>query len=193
MNGRSLPLNGREMKAIIAYMTWLSADVPQELSGLLRVDLIVPDRRADADAGRKTYREFCQSCHGDDGAGYRARSSERDGVFVAPPLWGPGSFNTGAGMHRLLMTAAFIKGNMPLGTPWERPVLTDEQAYDVAAYISSHERPKMPNADKDWQDLSKKPVDCPYPPYGDGFTQDQHQYGPFGPIRKAQKKIDKGL
>ncbi len=31
MNGRGLPQNSREMKAIIAYMTWLSKDLPREL------------------------------------------------------------------------------------------------------------------------------------------------------------------
>jgi len=186
MNGRALPENGREMKGMVSYMTWLGRGVPQELAGLLKTELSVPDRRADLNAGSRIYQEFCQSCHGNDGSGYRARSAATEGVFVTPPLWGAGSFNTGAGMHRLLTAAAFVKGNMPLGTPWDRPVLTDEQAYDVAAYINSRERPKLPLTDKDWPDLSKKPVDCPYPPYNDGFTQEQHQFGPFGPIKKGK-------
>jgi cytochrome c peroxidase len=189
MNGlRALPTDGREMKAIIAYLTWLSKDLPKEQVGLLKVKLEVPDRHADLAAGSRVYREFCQACHGADGSGYRARSEETTGVFVVPPPWGPGSYNTGAGMHRLLMSAAFVKGNMPLGTPADRPVLTDDQAFDVAAYINSLERPRMPNMDKDWPDLSKKPVDCPYPPYADGFTQDQHQFGPFVPMKAAGKK-----
>ncbi len=120
--------------------------------------------------------------------GYRARSEEKEGVFVAPPLWGPGSFNTGAGMHRLLMTAAFIKGNMPLGTPWDRPVLTDEQAYDVAAYINSHERPKLAEHGQGLARPFQEAEDCPYPPYSDGFTQEQHQFGPYGPMKGAGKK-----
>ncbi len=187
-NGRSLPETGKEMKAIIAYMTWLSTGLPQDQVGLLKVKLDAPDRRADLTAGSRLYREFCQACHGADGSGYRARSEEKTGVFVVPPPWGPGSYNTGAGMHRLLMSAPFVKGNMPLGTLADRPVLTDDEAYDVTAYINSRERPRMQNTDKDWPDLSKKPVDCPYPPYGDSFTQDQHQFGPYGPMKRAGKK-----
>ena len=36
-------------------------------------------------------------------------------------------------MNRLLTVAVFIKGNMPLGTTAASPVLSDAQAYDVAA------------------------------------------------------------
>ena len=80
---------------------------------------------------------------------------------------------------------------MPLGTPWDRPALTDDDAYDVAAYINSLDRPVMAGLDKDWPDLSKKPVDCPYPPYVDGFSLDQHRYGPFKQIREQRKKQPK--
>ncbi len=188
MNGRGLPQDSREMQAIIAYFAWLSTELKPELQGLLKVKLTVPDRSADRTAGAMLYREYCQACHGADGAGYRARSSAVDGVFVTPPVWGAGSFNTGAGMHRILMTSAFIRGNMPLGTPWDRPVLTDGQAYDIAAYINSFERPVLPNEARDWPDVTKKPVDCPYPPYADNFSREQHKYGPFEPIRAAKKK-----
>lgn len=189
--GRGLPHDSREMKAILSYFSWLSTDLKPELVGLLKVKLTDLERAADPKEGGKLYREYCQACHGADGAGYRAHSSASDGVFVTPPVWGPGSFNSGAGMHRLLMTAAFIKGNMPLGTPSDRPVLTDEQAYDIAAYINSSERPEQPNLAQDWPDVTKKPEDCPYPPYADSFSQEQHQYGPFGPIRAAKVKQKK--
>lgn len=188
MNGRALRKDSHEMRAIIAYLSWLGSDLPAELAGLLKVHVVVPERHADLDKGAGIYREFCQSCHGADGSGYRARSAKDEGIFVTPPIAGPGSFNTGAGMHRLLLTTAFVRGNMPLGTPWDRPVLTDDEAYDAAAYINSLNRPVMPGTDKDWLDLSKKPVDCPYPPYADGFSLDQHRYGPFKQIREAKKK-----
>lgn len=191
MNGRALRKDSHEMRAVIAYLSWLGSDLPAELAGLLKVHVVVPERHADLDKGAGIYREFCQSCHGADGSGYRARSAKDEGIFVTPPIAGPGSFNTGAGMHRLLLTAAFVRGNMPLGTPWDRPVLTDDEAYDVAAYINSLDRPVMPGTDKDWLDLSKKPVDCPYPPYADGFSLDQHRYGPFKQISEAKKKTGK--
>ncbi len=191
MNGRALPKDSHEMRAIIAYLSWLGTDLPGELAGLLKVSLSVPDRRANLDKGAGIYREFCQACHGADGSGYQARSALDEGIFVTPPIAGPNSFNTGAGMHRLLLAAAFVRGNMPLGTPWDRPVLTDDEAYDVAAYINSLDRPDMPGTDKDWLDLSKKPVDCPYPPYADGFSLEQHRYGPFKQISEAKKKKGK--
>jgi thiosulfate dehydrogenase len=44
-------------------------------------------------------------------------------------------------MHRVNTAANFIKANMPLGKPI---TLTDQQAWDVAAFINSHERPQDP-------------------------------------------------
>jgi thiosulfate dehydrogenase len=110
------------------------------------------------------------------------------GSHVAPALWGANSYNNGAGMNRLLTAAAFIRSNMPLGTLWNRPAITNEDAYDVAAYLSSKERPRMSGLEKDYPKLEKKAVDCPYPPYADDFSQEQHQHGPFQPMKEAQKK-----
>ncbi len=62
-------------------------------------------------------------------------------VIVFPPLWGSNSFNWGAGMHRVNTAAGFIKANMPLGKPNS---LSDQEAWDVAAYINSFPRPADP-------------------------------------------------
>ena len=104
---------------------------------------------------------------------------------MIPPLWGPDSFNDGAGMARLITAANFIHFNMPHGTDYLDPQLSPEQAWDVAAYMVSQPRPKKAGLDKDFPDLLDKPVDTPYGPYADGFTQRQHKYGPFAPIREA--------
>ncbi len=61
--------------------------------------------------------------------------------MVFPALWGDNSYNWGAGMHGVPMAAAFIKANMPLG---QGGTLTDQQAWDVAYYMNSHERPQDP-------------------------------------------------
>jgi thiosulfate dehydrogenase len=79
---------------------------------------------------------------------------------------------------------------MPHGTTFENPVLTDEEAWDVAAYVNSLERP-VKVFQEDWPDISKKPFDHPFGPYADSFSQAQHKYGPFGPIRLAQKPKSK--
>src|SRR6185437_7355369 len=98
--------------------------------------------------------------------------------YVFPPLWGTDSFNDGAGMHRVLTAAKFIKAKMPLG----KADLTDDEAFDVAGFINSKPRPQMANLERDYPDRSKKPVDTSYGPYADSFSIGQHQFGPFAPI-----------
>jgi len=187
MNGKTLPDDGLQMQAIIAYMNWLSEDVPADIIGASgSPPFSPPDRKADIMGGKSLYQTYCSSCHGSDGEGYRSIAAGNNGVFVAPPLWGENSYNNGAGMNRLLTIAAFLKGNMPLGTPYQHPVLTDAQAYDIGAYVNSHPRPVLAGLEKDYPDLNKKPVDAPYGPYADGFSQEQHQYGPFAPIIRAR-------
>src|ERR1044072_6236284 len=88
-------------------------------------------------------------------------------------------------MARLITAANFVHFNMPHGADYLNPQLTVEQAWDVAAYVVSQPRPAKAGLDKDFPDLLQKPVDAPYGPYADQFTEQQHKYGPFGPIRAA--------
>jgi len=85
-------------------------------------------------------------------------------------------------MTRVITAAQFIKANMPFGTTYDYPVLTDEEAYDVAGYINQQIRPNKINRDSDFPNLKKKPVSTPHPPYADLFSLEQHQLGPFLPI-----------
>ncbi|HEU0065446.1 MAG TPA: cytochrome C, partial [Flavisolibacter sp.] len=96
------------------------------------------------------------------------------------------SYNNGAGMYTLSKLAGFIKNNMPNGEAnWQNPVLTSDEAWDVAAYVNSRPRPhKIFKAD--WPDISKKPFDFPFGPFKDSFTETQHKYGPFEPIIKRK-------
>jgi thiosulfate dehydrogenase len=103
--------------------------------------------------------------------------------YLYPPLWGADSFNDGAGMHRIITAANFIRANMPYGTTFERPQLTAEQAFDVAAYINTQARPHRSGLDRDYPDRSRKPVDAPFPPYADHFSQLQHTFGPWGQMQ----------
>jgi thiosulfate dehydrogenase len=68
-------------------------------------------------------------------------------------------------------------------------VLTDADAYDVAGYINSKERPKKANLEKDFPRRLQKPIDTPYGPYADGFDQQQHKFGPFDPIRAKVREL----
>lgn len=109
--------------------------------------------------------------------------------YEVPPLWGPDSFNDGAGMARLTTAADFIHFNMPNGTTYTNPQLTQVDAWDVAAYMLSQPRPHRAGLDKDFPDLLQKPVDTPYGPYADGFSERQHKFGPYGPIRAAIERL----
>lgn len=191
MNGEALPDGGLEMQAIIAYMEWLSEDVPEErvaeFKGFAKVEL--PTEKANLVKGKALYSKHCQLCHMDNGQGQRPSETEK---YLYPPLWGSDTYNHGAGMHRIITAAQFIKGNMPyLQATLENPVLTDEEAYNVAAYINSFERPLKGNPEVDFPDKTRKPVSTPYGPWVDQFSPEQHKYGPFQPIMEFyQKKYD---
>src|SRR5215471_1167597 len=188
MNGRALPLESKEMKAFSSYFRWPSTGVPDgaKLKGAGTLRIKEPTRAADLGRGAQTYAQVCAACHGPDGLGLRAQSGSG---YQFPPLWGPDSFNNGAGMSRILTAAAYAMHNMPLGTTFNAPVLTSEQAYDVAAYIVSQKRPEKANLDKDFPIRLQKPIDTPYGPYVDGFSLEQHRYGPFGPIRAKVQEL----
>ena len=139
-----------------------------------------PDRRADLVAGQTVYTERCSICHGADGGGLLATEDARKG-YLFPALWGPDSYNDGAGMARVLTAARFIKASMPLG----QPDLTDDEAFDVAAFINSQPRPEMPNLENDYPDRALKPIDNGYGPYADNF--------PRGPAQVRAVQTYRGL
>jgi thiosulfate dehydrogenase len=191
MNGKPLPLDSREMKAMLAYMKWVSTGVPvgATLVGAGTQAIKEPARAADPKRGAEVYERNCAVCHGNDGQGVRAGTVGDAKGYQFPPLWGPDSYNNGAGMYRLLTAAGFIRSNMPLGTTYRDPALSDEDAYDVAAYLNTQARPEKQALDKDFPDLLRKPVDMPFPPFADGFSPEQHKYGPFAPLRQKQKEL----
>lgn len=181
MNGRAIDVNSQEMRAIMTYIKHISKETPvgNRIKGQGFVDIKVPDRAADPAKGALVYQQHCVSCHGTEGQGKKGENGSRAGGYIFPPLWGNDSFNDGAGMARLLTAAKFIKGNMPLGATHSNPILADEEAYDVAAYINSFGRATKAHKEKDYPNLAKKPKDCPYPPYTDSIPHKQHKYGPF--------------
>jgi thiosulfate dehydrogenase len=188
MNGRALPIDGKEMKALVAYIQFLSTGVPigKTLEGRGSPALPLLDRAASPDRGAEVYAQRCVACHQAEGQGIRKGPIGDATGYLYPPLWGPDSFNDGAGMHRLIAAASFIRGNMPLGTKYDMPMLSVDDAWDVAAYINTRPRPARDHLDRDYPDRSRKPIDAPFPPFADGFPQAQHQFGPFRPIRDAQ-------
>jgi len=155
VNGRAPVHESGEMKALVAYMTWLSRDVPKgsEVIGRGFAKLERPPN-IDSDSGKNSYAVRCASCHGIDGQGKRAD----DGSYQLPPLWGDHSFNIGAGMARLDTAAAFVRHNMPLG---QAESLTLWESYDIAAYFTEQGRPDFARKGSDWPH-GGKPRDARY-------------------------------
>jgi thiosulfate dehydrogenase len=155
LNGRPLPFESREMIGILAYMQWLSRVVPTGKNvsgrGFLRIKSEQPPDQA---RGTQVYVRKCALCHGDAGQGSFAASGET----IYPPLWGPKSFNIGAGMARLNTAAAFVKANMPYG---QGGSLSDQEAFDVAAFFTRQPRPDFAGKLDDWP-KGGKPDDARY-------------------------------
>lgn len=121
-----------------SYMYWLASGAPtgKKMKGQGYGAPARPPRPFDPGRGARVYASHCVQCHGADGQGLHTAAG-----YVFPPLWGPHSYNWGAGMHSVDKAVAFIKSSMPLG---RGGMLSDQQAWDVTAYIDSHPRPQDP-------------------------------------------------
>jgi thiosulfate dehydrogenase len=186
LNGKAIDTAGKEMQAIVAYINFLGSNVEKgkKAEGSGFKELTYLDRATDTEKGKLIYTTKCQSCHQPKGEGQLNPDSTE---FIFPALWGKSSYNDGAGLYRISNLAKYVKYNMPQGTTYKSPQLTDDEAWDVAAFVNSQTRPHI-NEPKDWPDISKKPVDHPFGPYADKFTAQQHKYGPYQPIVSEQKK-----
>lgn len=187
LNGRELPPDGPDMTAMVAYLKFLASGRPvgEPVPGQGSGRMPELDRAADPVRGRAVYAQLCAACHGDHGEGQRNGTAGDAKGYAVPPLWGSDSFNDGAGMNRLIEAANFIRNNMPVGTTWQHPVVSAPDAWDVAAYMQSEPRPHMAGLERDYPNRLEKPVDTPYEPYADDFSEEQHRLGPFEPIRAA--------
>lgn len=186
MNGKQLDTTSKEMLALAAYIYWVGKDVKKGThpQGAGAGQLAYMSRAADTVNGKNIYRQKCALCHAGNGSGM---PNINGGGFQYPPIWGEHSYNNGASMFRLGKLATYIKNNMPFGVTYQSPQLTDEEAWDIAAFINSQKRPEM-DLSGDWPDLVNKPIDYPYGPYKDGFGETQHKYGPFKPMVEEGKK-----
>ena len=138
-SGGPPPPNSDIYRDLEAYFHWLATGAPtgRKLPGGGYPELALTPAGYDPARGAPLYEQKCSGCHGSDGQG----AIQPDGTVMFPPLWGGKSYNWGAGMARVDLAARFIKENMPLDQPG---TLSDQEAWDIAAYFDSRERPKDP-------------------------------------------------
>jgi thiosulfate dehydrogenase len=130
MNGVAPAYNSQIMQSLLVYMQWISKGIPiySKQPWALPYDLGNP-HKPDVANGEKVYKDVCARCHGENG----------QGTPIAPPIWGDGSYNDGAGMHRIRTFSVFAFRYMPKNAP----SLTQEQALDVAGFVHEKPRPKF--------------------------------------------------
>ena len=150
--GSRLPPDSREMQDIVAYLALISQGVPTGAHVPGEGMPAMSPHTGDSTRGRALYGENCARCHGEDGGG----------MGPIPAVWGARSFSIGASMARQERAASFIRHNMPFDRPG---ILTDQQAFDIAAYITSMPRPDSPGKENDWPN-GGAPADVPYGTHG---------------------------
>lgn len=160
MNGAAPPTGDAVLVALETYAYFLASGAPTgaELPGRGYPKLPKPDG-LDSANGSRVYAQKCAVCHGESGEGQKTV----DGVTVFPPLWGSRSYNWGAGMSSIANAAGFIKANMPLSQGY---TLSDKEAWDVAAFVDSQERPQDPRFEGSVDETRKAHHDSPMDMYG---------------------------
>jgi thiosulfate dehydrogenase len=143
-----------EVAALAAYIVWLSdglppgSPLPWRGRNVIVRDSSLSVEKLDPVRGKSLYMTNCSACHGKDGQAVQI------GDKKAGPLWGPDSWNDGAGMARIYTLAGFIRYAMPYLNPGG---LNSEEAQQIAAFINSMPRPAYPHKDLDYRSASVPP------------------------------------
>lgn len=180
--GKPPAVSSQVIRDLSSYMFWMAKGAPtgERMKGQGYPHIPKPPKPFSRQRGQTVYTHNCAACHGGDGQGLKLAS----GRYAFPPLWGPDSFNWGAGMHRINTAASFILHNMPFGRPG---TLTVQQAWDVAAFVDSHPRPQDPRFDGNLKQTigrfhAKRGVD------DYGKTVDGLHLGAPGTLKRWQKR-----
>ena len=191
-NGKPLPLNSREMIAFLAYLKWINSFTEKHITykGEQPFELKFPTKKSSSNNGKILYAQHCQRCHGVNGEGQMQFDNT---TYVYPPLWGKNSYQPGSSMHRVIKQAQWLKTNMPHDSAsWQSAVLSDEEAFDIAAFVNDDAIHVRPNPiTYDYPNPSEKAIDYGTPPFADTFSASAHKYGPYQPIIQYWKQ--KGL
>jgi thiosulfate dehydrogenase len=190
-SGKPLALDSKEMIAFLSYFKWINEQTNKhDFLGEKNITITFPTRAASSKIGKELYIKHCQSCHQESGEGLLKPDSSN---YIYPPLWGKFGYQPSSSMHRIIKQAQWLKANMPNGiAKWNAPVLSDEEALDIAAFVNDDEIHNRPNPKTfDYPFPEDKAIDYGKGPYVDGFSEIQHKYGPFQPIISYWEK--KGL
>lgn len=136
LNGKFVPYDSETMKAVLAYLSWISTGAqdiaaPAPWLGLKKLS---SDYVPNVAKGKIGYATYCAMCHGANGEGQQRKED-----LSYPALWGDYSYNDIAGLHQIDKFATFVYYNMPYGDPF----LTLEEAYDIAAFVNNNPRPHI--------------------------------------------------
>ncbi len=183
-SGKPLPLDSKEMIAFLSYLKWINSQVTaadRKMKGFENLAITFPSRAGDPVKGQQVYTEKCLRCHGEDGAGV---FKPGDATYLYPPLWGDFAYQPGSSMHRVIKQARWIKANMPNDqATYFKPILTDEEAIDVASFVNDDRIHKRPNPKTfDYPFPQEKAIDYGHGPFADSFPELQHKFGPYQPI-----------
>ncbi len=182
-NGKPLPLDSREMVALLSYFKWINGFVPgnENFKGAKNLEISFPSVAASSERGSELYTMHCQRCHGTNGEGQLLEDST---TYIYPPLWGDKAYQPGSSMHRIIKMAQWLKANMPFDKArWDKPFLSDEESLDIAAFINDdtiHPRPDPKNVGYPYPE--EKAIDYAKGPFVDTFSAAQHKFGPYQPI-----------
>jgi thiosulfate dehydrogenase len=153
--------------SLMSYFYWLATGAPsgdRNMAGRGYPRLAETEQGFDPKRGAAVYARNCALCHAEEGEGRMAH-----GVVVFPPLWGPESYNWGAGMHKVDAAAGYIKYNMPLGLAdpvQAQGYLSDQEAWDVAAFMNAHPRPQDPRYNGSLEETAQRFHESRYDYYG---------------------------
>jgi len=183
-NGKPLPLDSKEMIAFLSYLRWINSQVPEGvkiIKGDKNLEVEFPEKAADADNGAQLFVLHCQRCHGANGEGLIGAGQA---TYTYPLLWGDSAYQPGSSMHRVIKQAQWLKANMPYDSAkWNKPMLTDEEALDIAAFVNDDRKHKRPNPPSfDYPHPEEKAIDYDKGPFADNFSEEQHKFGPYKPI-----------
>lgn len=191
-SGKPLPLDSKEMVAFLSYLKWINGYAPKtkKFKGEKNLEIRFPEIAASSERGAILFNTHCVRCHGATGEGIMRADNV---TYQYPPLWGTHGYQPGSSMHRVIKQAQWLKANMPQDkATWDKPVLTDAEALDLAAFVNNdkiHTRPGVTSFD--YPNIGEKSIDYGIGPFVDTFSEAQHKNGPYQPIISYWKS--KGL